>query len=183
MFPDLLDLLKDRQHPNLASVDDRFGAGVERARNVFIKTAAGDVDNRFDLDCIDEFEHRFDIQSGWGQQRLAQGGAVKLAEDIARFFLQLKHFADKREAVGMNAGGWQRDQHVARLHIFRIDHLALIDHAHAEAGKVVLVHRVETRHLGGLAADQRASRSRTQPSATPLTMSATFSGIFLPRAI
>ena len=47
---DLLDLLKDRQHPNLASVDERFGAGVERARNVFIKTAAGDVDNRFDLD-------------------------------------------------------------------------------------------------------------------------------------
>ena len=61
----------------------------------------------------------------------------------------------------MNAGGWQRDQHVARLHIFRIDHLVLIDHAHAEAGKVVLVHRVEARHLGGLAADQRAAGLNT----------------------
>ena len=67
---DLLDLLKDRQHPNLASVDDRFGAGVERARNVFIKTAAGDVDNRFDLDCIDEFEHRLGSAAsrpGWSR--------------------------------------------------------------------------------------------------------------------
>ena len=57
----------------------------------------------------------------------------------------------------MNAGGRQSDHHIAWLYIFRVEHLILVHNAYAEACKVILVHRIKSRHLGSFAANQRTA--------------------------
>ena len=64
-------------------------------------------------------------------------------------------FTDQRIAVGMRAGGSQTQQQVARRDPRPVDDPALLDHADAEAGQVVVARAVQPRHLGGFAAHQR----------------------------
>src|SRR5690606_26221684 len=65
--------------------------------------------------------------------------------------------AEERVAVGVEAAGREADELVPRLHAVRARTAVLLDHADDETGEVVLTRRVEVRHLGRLAAEQRAA--------------------------
>ncbi len=66
--------------------------------------------------------------------------------------------AHEAEAVGVHAARRDADQHVARGDLRAVDELLLLDDAHREAGDVVLAVGVHARHLGRLAAHERAAR-------------------------
>ena len=57
----------------------------------------------------------------------------------------------------MDARRRQADQHVADLDVGARQHLAALDRADGEAREIVVAAAVHARHLGGLAADQRAA--------------------------
>ena len=75
--------------------------------------------------------------------------------------------AHQREAVGMDAGGGQADEHVARRHVRAGQERAALGGADGEAREVVIALGVEARHLGGLAADQRAAGLAGSPRRCP----------------
>ena len=93
-----------------------------------------------------------------------------------------KIFTHQRETVGVYARGGQCDDDIARLHRGVVQNLCLVHDADGKAGQVVLILGHHAGVLGGLAAHEGAARL-TQPSATPLTISAIFSGMFLPQAM
>ena len=68
-----------------------------------------------------------------------------------------EHAPGERIAVGMQTGRRQANQDVARHDRPAVDDLRPVDRADDEAGEVVFAVGIETRHLGGLAADQRAT--------------------------
>ena len=74
---------------------------------------------------------------------------------VAGHFKQ--QLARQRVAVGVQPGGGQPDQHVARLDARAGDHLVAVHRAHDEARQVVLAVGVEAGHLRRLAADQHAA--------------------------
>ena len=71
--------------------------------------------------------------------------------------LHVEDLTHQREAVGVHAGGGQTDEHIALGQGLAVDDLFLVHHANGETSQVVLVHGIETGHLGGLAAYQGAA--------------------------
>src|SRR5665213_3865887 len=57
----------------------------------------------------------------------------------------------------MDAGGGKSEDHIAFRDVGAWQDLAALDRADREAGEIVIVAVIEPRHLGGLAADQRAA--------------------------
>ena len=57
----------------------------------------------------------------------------------------------------MNAGRCQAEDDIARGHAAAVDHRVALHRAHGEPGKIVVARRVHARHLGRLAAHQRAA--------------------------
>ena len=57
----------------------------------------------------------------------------------------------------MNAGGGEAENNVAFGDIAARQHLAALDRADGEAREIVVVAAIESGHLRGLAADQRAA--------------------------
>src|ERR1700756_1266813 len=56
----------------------------------------------------------------------------------------------------MQASRRQSDEHVARLYTFSGDKIFAFHGAYDKPSEIIFAHRIETWHLGGLAADQRA---------------------------
>src|SRR3546814_13605681 len=65
--------------------------------------------------------------------------------------------ADQREAVGLNAGGGEAEDDVARLHLVARERLPTLHRADAEAGEVVVALGIHARHLRRLATDEGAA--------------------------
>ena len=65
--------------------------------------------------------------------------------------------AHQREAIGVEAGGGEAEDDVAGRHPCTVDHALALHRAYGKSGEVVVSWRVHPRHLGRLAADQRAS--------------------------
>src|SRR3546814_7918691 len=65
--------------------------------------------------------------------------------------------ADQREAVGVNAGGGEAEDDVARLHLVARERLPTLHRADAEAGEVVVALGIHARHLRRLATDEGAA--------------------------
>ena len=119
------------------------------------------MDDGFYLNFIDELEHWFYIQLGWGKQGFAQSGTIKLFEDVSWCVLQIKYLSYQRETVGMYTGGWKRDQNIANLNIFRINHLVLVHYTNAESSNVIFINWVKTWHFCGFTANQSTSGFNT----------------------
>src|SRR5215210_2117070 len=64
----------------------------------------------------------------------------------------------ERVAVGMQAIRRQTEHNVSRPDRAAIEHLPAVNHADDRTGEVVLTALVHARHLGSLAADERAAR-------------------------
>ena len=90
-----------------------------------------------------------------GQRTTLQRLLQRLGRDLAQGLFQ--HLAHQRIAVGVRPAGSQAQQSVTDLHAAAIDDLAALDHAHGKAGHVILAVRIHARHLGRLAAQQRAA--------------------------
>ncbi len=94
--------------------------------------------------------------------RLKKFGADLVADfgDVG-FRLELGDVEDElaREgiAVGMQAGGRQGDQRVARLDIFAGKQFFALDGADDETSKIVLTGRIKTGHFGSFTANERAA--------------------------
>jgi hypothetical protein len=58
----------------------------------------------------------------------------------------------------VRAARGEAEEHVARRDGAPVDDAVFLHHADAEPGEVILVLRIHARHLGGLAADERAAR-------------------------
>ena len=72
--------------------------------------------------------------------------------------LFLRHeTADQRIAIGVGAGRWQPDQHVADGNVRARQHCIALYGAHREARQIVILCRVHAGHFGGFSADQRAT--------------------------
>ena len=76
----------------------------------------------------------------------------------------------------MHAGGRQAEHDVAGRDIGARQHRAALGRADREAGEIVVAGRVEARHFGGLAADQRAAGLAGSPPRCPATTVAPTSG-------
>ena len=92
------------------------------------------------------------------EQRLADGACPARHVAVDRRARALEHDPPRqRIAVGVQPGRGHADQHVADGDRAAVDQPLAIDDADDEAGEVVLAVGVEARHLGGLAAEQRAA--------------------------
>ena len=57
----------------------------------------------------------------------------------------------------MNAGRSNADENIAGCQLGAVDHLIAVNQTNREACHVILIYRIEARHLSGLAADQCAA--------------------------
>ena len=90
------------------------------------------------------------------EQRFAERHARRERRGIAPVETRLlDHAAHERETVGVHAGGGQREDNVARFDVLARQQRLALDRAHGEAREIVVARRIDPRHLGGLAADQR----------------------------
>ena len=94
---------------------------------------------------------------------------------IQSLFVHLEDAADQRKAVAVNAAGCDSDKGIACFDVCSGDEILLIYHANCEAGQIVLIFRIKARHLA-VSPPIRAASDWIQPSATPFTMEAIFSG-------
>src|SRR5438445_7528969 len=69
----------------------------------------------------------------------------------------LEDLAHQREAVCVEAAGRHTDQQIARANFLGVSHESRRNHADDDPGQVVIPERVDARHLGGLASQQRAA--------------------------
>ena len=99
---------------------------------------------------LEQGQHGLGIDAGGGQQGVEQGG-VWLDPGV------LEQTADQRVAVGVSAAAGQADEHVAGGKRSAVDDPAAFHHADAEPCQVVVATLIESGHLGGLAAYQRAA--------------------------
>ncbi|SPQ26056.1 b2f4a9d5-c3f3-4041-b835-429105f02bbc [Thermothielavioides terrestris] len=135
--------------------------GRQHARDVLDEAAAGDVGHAADGvgGGGEGGEQRADVDAGRGEQGVAERGAglpgagVGVAQAAGG-----DDAADEREAVRVHARGGEAEQDVARPHgVLARQALGGPHDADGGAGGVVVVARVEVRHLGGLAADEGAA--------------------------
>ena len=82
-----------------------------------------------------------------GRKWIVHAELHRLGDDLARQGI----------AVRVQARAGECNEHVAITHALRTQHTVFLDDARDEAGKVVIRWRVQPRHLGGLATQQRAS--------------------------
>ena len=106
-------------------------------------------------------EHLLHVDARRSEQRLAHRLAVERVNGGQKLLGALPlhaHLARERVAIGVQTRRRKSDEHIALAHAFGIEHLRTIDHAHREAGQVVIVRVHNTRMLSHLAADERAAR-------------------------
>src|SRR4029079_19254490 len=129
----------------------------QHARDVVGETAAGDMGERLDgAGSANRVEDAPDIDAGRGEQSGAErrlGGKRRGIAPVESRLLD--HAAHEREAVGVHAGGGQGEDDVSRFDIFPRQQRFALYRADGEAGEIVVAGRIDPRHLGGLAADQR----------------------------
>ena len=131
---------------------------VQDAGNVLVESAARDVADAVYVAVANHLQHLPDIDFGRSQQHLAQ----QFVRQFGIYLVQVEavvgdDLAHKAETVGVHAARRDADQHVARLDLRAVDQLRLLDHADRKARDVVLALRIHARHLGRLAAHQRAA--------------------------
>ena len=138
----------------------------QHAGNVLQQAAASDVCQRLDAAAAAFFhrvrrqrgQHGFDVQARGLHQGLAKRLAVQRCRQRARPFGARNALAHQAEAVGMCATGCQAQHHVARAHLGAVKNFRFFHCADGKTRQVVFAGRVHARHLGRLAADQRAAR-------------------------
>ena len=119
----------------------RRGPVGQHARNVFGKSAAGDVGER-----LDRLSSR-----GRGEARIARRCASASSNASPRLSRRLErrrrvpsqsgvgdNAAHQRKAVGVHAGGGEADHHVARRDIVARQRAAALDGADGKAGEIVV---------------------------------------------
>ncbi len=113
----------------------------------------------FDGDaCILHRLQRLHVDLRGYKQCFPKGRAQTVIICTQRFLRHAEHPAHQRKSVAVHAGGSDTDQRIARLDIRSGDQVLLIHNAYRKARQIVLVFRIETRHLCRLSADQRRSR-------------------------
>ncbi len=96
---------------------------------------------------------------GRGLQELLAEAAVELRDMAVQAPAQARpDGADQAVAVGVQAGGGERDENVAIDDPVRAEQLVGLDHARRGTGQVVLVGAEQPRVLGGLPRDQGTTR-------------------------
>ena len=114
--------------------------------------------NTLDGNFLDERENGFDVNSGGGEEGFADGlAAERFVCHVKRgiVVINIEYLAAQGEAVGMDARGGERKDHVAGSHFGVVDDLLFIDDTDGKACEVVVLGGHKTGVLGGLTADQR----------------------------
>src|SRR5512145_957085 len=127
-----------------ALADRRAGAGGKDARHIAHQPAARDVGEAFDRQGFEQLQYRLHVDA----RRL---------ERVERRLAALENPADERKAVGVRPARGEAEQSIAGRDRAAVDDARLLHHADAEPGEVVFALRIHARHLGGLAADERAA--------------------------
>ncbi len=134
--------------------------------------------------CLEQGLECLDVDLGRGEQHVAELGSAEFGEHgvdgIAGLLEQ--GLAHEGEAVGVHAGGWQSDEHVAGGDTGAVDDGGLFGHADRESGQIVFVFVIHAGHFGGLAADQTGFGLHASV-ATPETTCSSSAGSFLPQAM
>ena len=131
----------------------------QHAWDVVGEAAAGDMREPLDGPGLaDRAQAGFHVEPRRRQQRAAQRHdrreRRRCVEDDAR----LRHdLADQREAVGVHPRRGQSDHRVAHGNISARQQRAALGRSDRKAREVVIAVLVESRHLGGFAADQGAT--------------------------
>ena len=84
-------------------------------------------------------------------------GTIQPVREISTLVAEypnVKYFADKRKAIAVYAARRNADKQVTRPDSFSCNQIFLIHRADRKTGQVILILRIETGHLGSLAADQ-----------------------------
>ena len=111
-----------------------------------------------DVAAADHLQHLFYVDLRRGQQHLAQQAVGEFGAAFVQVQPAVGHdLAHQAETVGVDAARRHAHQHVADPNLRAVDQPLLLDHAHRESGDVVLAVGIHARHLGRLAAHQRAA--------------------------
>src|SRR5436190_1877219 len=150
-----LEPIEHRRHGPGARVDGQAQAFGHDADDVLGEPAAGDVRHAVHRDLAHQLQHRLHVDARGRHERVRQRAiADTLAEVGVRDGQDLP---DQRVAVRVRAARLDADDRVARLDARPVDQRGFLHRADAEPREVVLARRVHVRHLGRLAADQRAA--------------------------
>ena len=168
----VLQEAEQRRHGPRAGVHLRVEGVGQGAVEVAGQAAAGDVRHAVDGAAegvvVQQRADGADVDAGGLQQRLAQRAAacdgvigVAVVNGVEVEVLLAGDGADEGVAVGVDAGGAEAEDDVALAGGGRaVDDAVELDHAHREAGQVVVAGGVDVGHLGGLAAQQRTIGER-----------------------
>ena len=153
----VLDELEDRRNFPCRTVNLGVHALREDARDVVRETAASNVRHAVDLDLPVH-------QLGDGLEEALVHGEERVAERLVRprklvlpgILAEIEdHAARERKAVRLQAVRRETEDHVSSADRLAGDELRLGDAADDRADEIVLARRIETRHFGGLTAEER----------------------------
>src|SRR5882757_8435393 len=148
-----------RQHRQPRQIDADAEMFWQHARNVVGEAAAGDVGEALDRSGLaDRAQAGFHIEPRRRQQRRAERhDRCERRRRIERKSGHLDDLAHQRIAVGVHARRCQADHRITGRDIGARQQGAALGGADRETAEVVVAILVEARHLGGLAANQRAA--------------------------
>ena len=154
----LLNAREDRRHDPRGSIDARRAPGRKDARQILGDAAAGDMRHPLDQARLNQRTHGGEVRPVRREKRVANGRTKLRDERVRRQPGQVEeHVTRERIAIRVQSGRRQADERVARHDPPAVDDARLLDDTDDEAGDVVFTVGVESRHLGRLAADQRAA--------------------------
>ena len=117
---------------------------------------------RVDVPLADHRQQGLDVDPGRLEQGLDQQALLVEQSGPIQFPLLVGgEPSDQREAIGMDSGRGQAEDHVAGFDLVSGKRLAALDGADAEARQVIIARGIHSRHFRGLAADQGAARLPT----------------------
>ena len=158
----LCDHVEDRQHSDRALLYPCAEPVRNAPRDVLVEAAACDVGDALDIHLFKQSEYRLYVYLRWFEQSLAERLSaehrVARSQRLHVSLLEIEDLAHEGESVGVDSARRQSDHNVAGLHLIVVYDLVLVYDTCYISCEVVLVSRIESRHLSRLAADQRSAR-------------------------
>ena len=154
----LRQLLENVRYSPAADIDQRVERRRQRAIEIAGKAAAGDVRHRVDGAVGQHRSQRREVRAMDRQQHVRRRAIVaRKAIRNAEVHPLGDDAPGERKTIRVESAALETDQHVAVPHATGTKDRVFVHVADDETGQVVVRRRVDARHLGRLAADQRAA--------------------------
>ena len=168
--------LEDRKYRIAVFFDNSSGSLFQHTRDILIESTTCDMAACMDLHArLSDALQRFYIDSGRCDQCRSQSCSKLFIISIQRLFCHVKYFTYKRKSITVNSCGSHTDQDISWFQCLSCKKIFLSTTPTANPARSYSSSGISPG-CSAVSPPIRAASDCTQPSATPFTISAIFSG-------